>query len=110
MQHFDAHTTRDRLAFPALIDALRNMFVAGCEVPQRHSHRIADAHHPGTIAGTVTSPQLGTLNGVVVTATSGITSLTGTTAGAGADSIGSVPTGPASAITRPRPTFPQMSV
>lgn len=52
----------------------------------------------GTIAGTVTSPQLGTLNGVVVTATSGITSLTGTTAGAGAYSIASVPTGPASAI------------
>lgn len=53
VQHFDAHTTRDRLPFPALIDALRNMFVAGCEVPQRHSHRIADAHHPGTAAGTV---------------------------------------------------------
>ena len=52
----------------------------------------------GTIAGTVTSPQLGTLNGVVVTATAGITTLTGTTAGAGAYSIGSVPTGPASAI------------
>lgn len=52
----------------------------------------------GTIAGTVTSPQLGTLNGVVVTATSGITSLTGTTAGAGAYSIAAVPTGPASAI------------
>ena len=51
----------------------------------------------GTIAGTVTSPQLGTLNGVDVTATSGITSLSGTTAGAGAYSIGSVPTGPASA-------------
>lgn len=54
----------------------------------------------GTIAGTVTSPQLGTLNGVTVTATSGITSLPGTTAGAGAYSIASVPTGPASvAIT-----------
>lgn len=49
----------------------------------------------GTIAGTVTSPQLGTLNGVTVTATSGITSLPATTAGAGAYSIASVPTGPA---------------
>jgi hypothetical protein len=54
----------------------------------------------GTIAGTVTSPQLGTLNGVTLTATSGITSLPATTAGAGAYSIASVPTGPASvAIT-----------
>ena len=54
----------------------------------------------GTVAGTVSSPQLGALNGVTVTATSGITSLPGTTAGAGAYSIGSVPTGPASvAIT-----------
>lgn len=54
----------------------------------------------GTVAGTVTSPQLGTLNGVVVTATAGVSTLSGTTAGAGAYSIASVPTGPASvAIT-----------
>lgn len=54
----------------------------------------------GTIAGTVTSPQIGTINGVTVTATAGVTSLNATTAGAGAYSIGTVPTGPASvAIT-----------
>lgn len=54
----------------------------------------------GTIAGTVSSPSLGTLNGVTVTATSGITALPATTAGAGAYSIANVPTGPASvAIT-----------
>ncbi len=54
----------------------------------------------GTVAGTVSSPQLGTLNGVTVAATSGITTLSGTTAGAGAYSIANVPTGPASiAIT-----------
>lgn len=54
----------------------------------------------GTIAGTVTSPQLGTINGVTVTATAGISSLNALTAGAGAYSIGTVPTGPASvAIT-----------
>jgi hypothetical protein len=54
----------------------------------------------GTIAGVVSSTQLGTLNGVTVSATSGVTTLTGLTAGAGAYSIGSVPTGPASvAIT-----------
>jgi ornithine cyclodeaminase/alanine dehydrogenase-like protein (mu-crystallin family) len=53
VQLIDANTTRDRLAFPALIDALRDMFVAGCEVPQRHTHRIADAHQAGVTAGTV---------------------------------------------------------
>lgn len=50
----------------------------------------------GTVAGTVSSPQLGNLNGVVVTATAGIATPSGTTAGAGAYSIASVPTGPAS--------------
>ncbi len=50
----------------------------------------------GTVAGTVTSPQLGALNNVVVRATAGVTTLNGTTAGAGAYSIASVPTGPAS--------------
>lgn len=53
MQLIDAHTTRQRLAFAPLIDALRRMFVAGCEVPLRHTHRIADAQHPGQTAGTL---------------------------------------------------------
>jgi ornithine cyclodeaminase len=53
VQFIDAHATRERLAFGPLIDALRRMFVAGCEVPQRHAHRIADASHHGTTAGTV---------------------------------------------------------
>jgi hypothetical protein len=54
----------------------------------------------GTIAGSVSSPALGNLNGVTVSATAGVTTLTGTTAGAGAYSIANVPTGPASvAIT-----------
>lgn len=53
VQLFDATTTRERLPFPALIDALRSMFIAGCEVPQRHTHRIADAHGGGAAAGTV---------------------------------------------------------
>ncbi|MFO1217265.1 MAG: ornithine cyclodeaminase family protein [Burkholderiaceae bacterium] len=52
MQLIDANTTRERLAFAPLIDALRRMFVAGCEVPQRHTHRIADARGSAT-AGTV---------------------------------------------------------
>jgi hypothetical protein len=54
----------------------------------------------GIIAGTVSSPQLGNLNGVTVTATAGVSTLPGTTAGAGAYSIANVPIGPASvAIT-----------
>lgn len=50
----------------------------------------------GTVAGSVTSPQLGALTGVTVAATSGITSLSASTDAAGAYSIASVPTGPAS--------------
>jgi hypothetical protein len=54
----------------------------------------------GTIAGTVSSTQLGNLNGVTVTATAGVATPSATTAGAGAYSIPNVPTGPASvAIT-----------
>jgi ornithine cyclodeaminase/alanine dehydrogenase-like protein (mu-crystallin family) len=37
----DATRTRELLPFEELIAALRNMFVAGCEVPQRHTHIIA---------------------------------------------------------------------
>ena len=46
MQLVDADTTRRHLPFDALIDALRTMFVAGCEVPLRGTQRIGDA---GTI-------------------------------------------------------------
>lgn len=40
MLTIDAATTARHLPFPALIDALRAMFVAGCEVPMRHTHRV----------------------------------------------------------------------
>jgi ornithine cyclodeaminase len=53
VQFIDANTTRERLAMAPLIDALRRMFVVGCEVPQRHTHRIADARQAGVTAGTV---------------------------------------------------------
>ena len=36
----DAATTRRHLGMAPLIEALRAMFVSGCEVPARHSHRI----------------------------------------------------------------------
>ena len=40
MQIIDTATTRHHLAFGPLIEALRTMFVAGCEVPARGVHRI----------------------------------------------------------------------
>ena len=47
----DAATARAHLPFGALVDALRSAFARGCEVPLRHTHRIADAggaNAPGT--------------------------------------------------------------
>ena len=43
MQLIDAATTRRHLPFDALIDALRALFVAGCEVPLRGTHPIGEA-------------------------------------------------------------------
>ena len=51
MQHFDAQATLDALPFAPLVQALRNMFASGCEVPLRHSHVVADT--AGHTAGTV---------------------------------------------------------
>ena len=51
MKVVDAATTERHLEFGALIDALRTMFVDGCEVPLRHVHQIAD--RDGGPAGTV---------------------------------------------------------
>jgi len=47
MKIIDAAATRAALPFDRLIPALRAMFESGCEVPQRHTHAIADAviHH-----------------------------------------------------------------
>ncbi len=36
----DEATTRANLDYPALIDALRQMFITGCEAPLRHHHTI----------------------------------------------------------------------
>jgi ornithine cyclodeaminase/alanine dehydrogenase-like protein (mu-crystallin family) len=51
MRHFDAQATRSGLPLPALIEALRRQFVAGCEVPLRHTHHLETAD--GLPAGTV---------------------------------------------------------
>lgn len=48
MRPYDAPATRERLPFPALIDALRRAFVEGAEVPPRQIHRI-DGESPGSL-------------------------------------------------------------
>lgn len=40
MKIFSAQQTRQALPFDRLIEALRSMFVLGCEVPQRHTHTV----------------------------------------------------------------------
>lgn len=51
MRHFDAAATRVALPLPALVQALRQRFIQGCEVPPRHVHRLpaADAGPGGTV-------------------------------------------------------------
>ena len=53
MRIVDAAATCRHLGFSELIAALRTMFVAGCEVPQRHVHTIADPDGSSTPRGTV---------------------------------------------------------
>jgi ornithine cyclodeaminase len=48
MRTIDTETTRRALRFERLIPALRDMFVAGCEVPLRHVHALpGQAAQPG---------------------------------------------------------------
>lgn len=42
MHFIDAETTRRHLGFAPLIEALRQMFVEGCEVPLRHTHTVGE--------------------------------------------------------------------
>lgn len=42
MRFIDTETTRRHLGFAPLIEALRQMFIAGCEVPLRHTHTVGD--------------------------------------------------------------------
>ena len=51
MRYFDAQATRAALPFAPLVQALREMFASGCDVPLRHSHAVADTS--GQAAGTV---------------------------------------------------------
>lgn len=43
MKILDAEATREALSFDRLIPAIRQMFITGCEVPQRHSHTVTNA-------------------------------------------------------------------
>lgn len=43
MLQLDADALRQRLPLGPLVQALREMFAQGCEVPQRHTHSIGDA-------------------------------------------------------------------
>lgn len=45
MKIFDSDTTAERLAFDALIPALRQMFIETCVVPRRHIHTINEREH-----------------------------------------------------------------
>ena len=50
MKYFDASTTRQALPFTGLIAAIERMFVAGCEVPPRHVHKIVSGEgEQGTV-------------------------------------------------------------
>jgi len=56
MQIIDATEIHRLLDFPSLIEALRAMFRAGCEVPQRHHHSIAPAQPGGNSATLLLMP------------------------------------------------------
>ena len=43
MKIFSAQQTRQALPFDRLIEALRGMFIQGCEVPLRHTHTVVNA-------------------------------------------------------------------
>jgi alanine dehydrogenase len=52
MRFIDADSIHRLLDYPSLIDALREMFRIGCEVPSRHHHAIAPVQ-PGGRTGTL---------------------------------------------------------
>ena len=53
MQFIDAATTRRHLGMAPLIEALRAMFISGCEVPARHTHRIESGDGLSGASGTL---------------------------------------------------------
>jgi ornithine cyclodeaminase/alanine dehydrogenase-like protein (mu-crystallin family) len=49
MRIFDEAMTREALSFGPLIESLRKMFQAGCNVPARHVHRVQTEATDGTV-------------------------------------------------------------
>ena len=53
MQVFDALSTESALPYPALIEALRDRFAKGCEVPARHVHELAAPGQSGKLTSLI---------------------------------------------------------
>lgn len=64
MQTMDAAEVERRLDFPSLIDRLREMFQAGCELPTRHHHPVEVPNAPGAILLLMPAWQVGRHIGV----------------------------------------------
>jgi ornithine cyclodeaminase len=64
MQSLDAAEVEHRLDFPSLIDRLREMFKAGCELPTRHHHPVEVPNAPGAILLLMPAWQVGRHIGV----------------------------------------------
>ena len=64
MQTMDAAEVERRLDFPSLIDRLREMFQAGCELPTRHHHPVEVPNAPGAILLLMLAWQVGRHIGV----------------------------------------------
>ena len=64
MLTLDAREVERRLDFPSLIDRLREMFKAGCELPTRHHHPVEVPNQPGAILLLMPAWQVGKHIGV----------------------------------------------
>lgn len=64
MQTLDATEVERRLDFPTLIDRLRDMFRAGCELPTRHHHPVQVPDAPEAILLLMPAWQVGKHIGV----------------------------------------------
>jgi ornithine cyclodeaminase len=64
MLTLDAQEVERRLDFPSLIDRLREMFKAGCELPTRHHHPVEVPNQPGAILLLMPAWQVGKHIGV----------------------------------------------
>ncbi|MBL8688662.1 MAG: ornithine cyclodeaminase family protein [Rhodospirillaceae bacterium] len=64
MLTLDAREVERRLDFPSLIDRLREMFKAGCELPTRHHHPVEVPGQPGAILLLMPAWQVGKHIGV----------------------------------------------